>query len=111
MKIHTMNLSSQPFAAIKDGTKVIESRLYDAKRRKIELGDEIIFHNDDSADTLKTKVVGLLRYPTFREMFEDNDPLKFGGPDADWLTNQIEEFYSPEKQLVEGVIGVRIQRV
>lgn len=106
-----MNLSSVPFAAIKDGSKVIESRLYDAKRQDIELGDEIVFHNDDSDDTVTTRVVGLLRYATFREMFEDNDPLKFGGPDADWLTNQIEEFYSPEKQLANGVVGVRIQRV
>lgn len=106
-----MNLSSVPFAAIKDGTKVIESRLYDEKRQTIELGDEIIFANDDTDETVTTKVAGLLRYATFREMFNDNEPTKFGGPDVEWLTNQIEEFYSPDKQAIAGVLGIRLDRV
>lgn len=106
-----MNLSSVPFNAIQDGSKLIESRLYDEKRQSIQLGDEIIFHNDESPEVIATKVIGLLRYQTFREMFEDNDPSKFGGPDAEWLTNQIEEFYSPEQQQTLGVIGIRIQRI
>ena len=41
--IHRMNLDSNPFEMIKNGTKTIELRLNDDKRRKIKVGDYIIF--------------------------------------------------------------------
>ena len=38
---HTMKLKEDPFERMKNGTKTIEFRLYDEKRRKIKVGDEI----------------------------------------------------------------------
>ena len=40
---HNMQLKPEPFAMIKDGTKTIELRLYDEKRRNIKVGDRIVF--------------------------------------------------------------------
>ena len=40
---HTMKLKEDPFERMKNGTKTIEFRLYDEKRRKIKVGDEIEF--------------------------------------------------------------------
>ena len=40
---HKMNMNPSPFEKIRNGTKTIELRLYDEKRRKIEIGDTIIF--------------------------------------------------------------------
>ena len=59
-----MSLQPKYFDFIKDGTKRIELRLYDEKRRSIQLGDIIEFAKSDD-EKFKAEVVGLL--------FEDFD--------------------------------------
>ena len=110
MTIHQLKLATEPFNAIISGNKTIESRLYDAKRQKIQIGDRIIFTNrDNSEQTVTTEVVGLLRYATFRDLFSHNNPRKFGGDNVEWLENQISEFYSIEDQKIYGVIGIEFR--
>lgn len=105
--MHHLNLNPEPFEAIANGTKTIESRLYDEKRQQIQLGDELIFTNREAPDqTVTAKVIGLLRYPTFHEMFSHNDPAKFGGESVKWLEDQISEFYSVDDQQENGVVGI-----
>lgn len=110
MTTHQLKLATEPFNAIISGNKTIESRLYDAKRQKIQIGDRIIFTNrDNSEQTVTTEVVGLLRYATFRDLFSHNNPRKFGGDNVEWLENQISEFYSIEDQKIYGVIGIEFR--
>jgi ASC-1-like (ASCH) protein len=107
---HSLRLSNEPFGAIKEGKKVIESRLYDEKRQLIKIGDCIIFSENDSPEnTIKTKVIGLLRYQFFKDLFADHDPKLFGGTDAESLLMQIKSFYSDEEEEKFGVIGIRLQ--
>ena len=72
MKIHEMNLQPKYFDFIKGGTKRIELRLYDEKRQSIQLGDIIEFAKSDD-EKFKAEVVGLLRYNSFADLFEDFD--------------------------------------
>ena len=110
MTTHQLKLATEPFNAIISGNKTIESRLYDAKRQKIQIGDLIIFTNrDNSEQTVTAEVVGLLRYATFRDLFSHNNPRKFGGDSVEWLENQISEFYSIEDQKIYGVIGIEFK--
>ena len=110
MTTHQLKLATEPFAAIASGRKTIESRLYDTKRQKIQIGDRIIFTNrDNSEQTVTTEVVGLLRYATFRDLFSHNNPRKFGSDNVEWLENQISEFYSIEDQKIYGVIGIEFK--
>ena len=110
MTTHQLKLATEPFNAIISGNKTIESRLYDAKRQKIQIGDRIIFTNrDNSEQTVTAEVVGLLRYATFRDLFSHNNPRKFGGDNVEWLENQISEFYSIEDQNIYGVIGIEFK--
>ena len=110
MTTHQLKLATEPFNAIISGNKTIESRLYDTKRQKIQIGDRIIFTNrDNSEQTVATEVVGLLRYATFRDLFSHNNPRKFGGDNVEWLENQISEFYSIEDQKIYGVIGIEFR--
>ena len=110
MTTHQLKLATEPFNAIISGNKTIESRLYDAKRQKIQIGDRIIFTNrDNSEQTVTAEVVGLLRYATFRDLFSHNNPRKFGGDNVEWLENQISEFYSIEDQKIYGVIGIEFR--
>ena len=110
MTTHQLKLATEPFNAIISGNNTIESRLYDAKRQKIQIGDLIIFTNrDNSEQTVTAEVVGLLRYATFRDLFSHNNPRKFGGDNVEWLENQISEFYSIEDQKIYGVIGIEFK--
>ena len=110
MTTHQLKLATEPFNAIISGDKTIESRLYDTKRQKIQIGDQIIFTNrDNSKQTITAEVVGLLRYATFRDLFSHNNPRKFGGDNVEWLENQISEFYSLSDQLENGVIGIEFE--
>ena len=110
MAIHEMNLQPRYYDYIKNGTKRIELRLFDEKRQKIKLGDEIIFSKSES-DKFVAKVIGLLRYDTFEHLFNDFDIniLADGSMSKDELLNVLEEFYTPQKQKQYGVIGIRVE--
>ncbi len=110
MRTHILNLAPEPFNSIKNGSKTIESRLYDEKRQQIQLGDIISFVNrENPEDKIVAKVIGLLRYPSFEDLFTNNDPAKFGGDSVPWLINQIRQFYSEEDEKKYGVIGIQIK--
>lgn len=112
MKSHTLKLATEPFNAIVDGSKTIESRLYDNKRKAINLGDELVFINRESTgQTVKVRVVGLLRYETFKSLFSHNTPSKFGGVSTEWLMDQINEFYSIDEQRSNGVVGIEFELI
>lgn len=109
---HEMKLQPEPFALVKAGVKIIESRLYDKKRQRIKLGDLIIFKNMAKSDeTIGTKVDGLLRYPTFRAMFTDFPAEYFGGESKNVLEKQIFTYYSKADEAKYGVLGIRISKV
>jgi ASC-1-like (ASCH) protein len=110
MTTHNLQLATVPLEAIKNGRKTIESRLYDAKRQLINLGDTIVFINrEDESQTIDATVIGLHRYATFHDLFSHNDPTKFGGVSVEWLENQINEFYSTDAQKENGVIGIEFE--
>lgn len=112
--IHNMKLQNDPFMMIDNGSKTIELRLYDEKRQKINIGDTIIFQKEPELEiTMKVKVIGLLRYNTFEELFEDFDieMLADKSMTKQELLNVLEEFYTPEKQKQYGVVGIRIERI
>lgn len=68
---HEMGLQAKYYDYIKNGTKRIELRLFDEKRRgRIKIGDTIEFANPDG-EKLLAKVVGLLRYGPFEDLFRD----------------------------------------
>lgn len=112
MNTHALQLATIPFEAIKSGKKVIESRLNDEKRQLIKIGETIEFTNREQPDQkVSVKVIGLLRYETFRDLFTHNNPAKFGGESVEWLENQINEFYSIDEQKLNGVVGIEFELI
>ena len=105
-----MNLQPKYFDFIKDGTKRIELRLYNEKRSRIQLGDIIEFAKSKE-DKLKAKVVGLLRYQSFKDLFEDFDISILADESVTKaeLLSVLQEFYPPEKQTDSGVLGIRLK--
>lgn len=107
---HEMNLHPAPYHMIKSGDKTIELRLYDEKRRKIRVGDEIVFTCTESPyDTLYTKVTALYLYDSFKELYAELPLLKCGYTTDDISTAKPEDmelYYSKEQQEKYGVVGI-----
>jgi|GEM_PF-352273 hypothetical protein len=110
MTTHQMNLQSKYFDFIKNGTKRIELRLYDEKRQQIKLGDSIEFSKSEN-EKFKVRVIGLLRYETFSDLFNDFNisVLADQSMTKQELLNVLQEFYTPEKQAQYGVLGIRLE--
>lgn len=106
---HQMKLSSEAFHKIARSKKVIESCLYDEKRRQIKIGDEIEFSaNNHPRRKIKTRVKELLWYATFEELFSSHEPALFGGESKEALLSEVREFYSEEEEKRWGVVGILI---
>ena len=105
-----MKLQPYPFDRIKNGQKIIEVRLYDEKRREIQLGDTIVFKREpEQTDTVHTEVIGLLRYRTFADLTNDFPANYFGYSDKEDLLKSIYTFYTKEQEARYGVLGIRIK--
>ncbi len=113
MKEHIMNLNSSPMKEIREGRKTIELRLYDEKRKKISVGDIIIFVNTENADdTLSVTVKNLFVYRSFAELYDNLSLLKCGytAKNIDTASpDDMELYYSKEKQSQYGVVGIEIE--
>ena len=111
---HILKLQPKYFDYINNGTKRVELRLYDEKRQKINIGDTIIFQKEPELETtMRVKVIVLLRYNTFEELFEDFDieMLADKSMTKQELLNVLEEFYTPKKQKQYGVVGIHIEKI
>lgn len=110
MTLHKMNLQDRYFAYIQHGTKRIELRLNDEKRRLIQLGDQIKFTNA-RAETVLTEVIGLLKYQSFDHLCADLpiELLADASMTKDELLQVLGEFYSTEQQQEYGVLGIRLK--
>lgn len=112
--IYEMKLQPEYFNFILNGTKRIEIRLNDEKRQLIKLGDIIEFKKEpELGESFKAKIVGLLRYNSFEEMFKDFDisVLSDKSMTKEELINVLEQFYTKEKQEQYGVLGIRIELI
>lgn len=105
-----MKLAVAPFEKIISGKKVIESRLYDEKRQRINLGDQIEFVCDeDNSRKVLTEVQALYRHLDFESLFSDFPPSLFGGNSKEELIEEIQSFYSQKEQEKYGVVGIKIE--
>lgn len=112
---HQMNLHAAPFDMIARGSKTIELRLYDEKRRRIKVGDEIVFtHSNDATRTLRCRVIALHVFASFKELYNTLPLLNCGYTEADIATASPDDmslYYTKEQQAADGVVGIEIQLI
>ena len=108
--VHIMGLQAEPFEKIRSGKKTIELRLFNEKRKTIQLGDVIEFQKQpEKQETIRAEVVALLRYKTFSELFDDFPIEDFGDTDRISLLENVHTFYTPEQEQKETVLGIKIK--
>ncbi len=111
---HSMQLQSVPFAMIKAGTKTIELRLYDEKRRKIGVGDRIEFTDTETGERMTVRVLRLSVFDSFAELYQKLPLLACGYTEEDVATaapEDMDSYYTPEEQQKYGVVGITIALV
>ena len=108
---HNMKLNPSPFEMIKSGHKTIELRLFDEKRQQIKTGDQIVFTNTTTGETLFTSVAKLHLFDSFEELYQSL-PLLQCGYTTDNIGNatpaDMEQYYSVADQEKYGVVGIEL---
>jgi len=104
-----MKLQPEPFAQIKSGTKTIEIRLFDEKRKQIVEGDTITFlRMDDTPNTIKTKVNDLVIFNTFADLFTAYKPECYGFKNAEDHISMY-KYYSKEEGQEYRALAIHLQ--
>ena len=112
MKTYNMKLMTKYFDCIKHGSKKIELRLNDEKRKNIKIGDEIIFEEvADNPRYLKTRVIDLYYENNFNDLIEKYDIELFADKNTtkEELIKILNDIYSQEEQKKYGIVGIRIE--
>jgi ASC-1-like (ASCH) protein len=111
--LHKMKLQHSPFQKMQKGSKTIELRLYDEKRQKVQVGDQIEFTKlEDGTQKLLTQVVALHRFESFEKMFRELPADAMGYSEGQTpKAEDMEQYYSKEEQALYGVIGIEIDLV
>ena len=111
--VYYMKLSSKAFNNITIGRKTIELRLFDNKRRQLDIGDEIIFTNlSNDSEEIAVKVEALYRYGSFEELFAEISPERCGfdkGETIEKAASYMHKYYSEEKISFYGVLGIKFK--
>jgi len=106
--VHEMKLNDKAFNNIKNGIKKFELRLYDDRRKNINLGDRIKLNNLD--DTISVNVLALLRYPSFKDLFTDIDYRLCGTANSlEEKLERVHTFYTAEQEKEFGILAIKIQ--
>jgi ASC-1-like (ASCH) protein/purine-nucleoside phosphorylase len=108
---HKMKLCAGPFDKIKSGEKTIEIRCNDEKRRRVRVGDTIIFYKLPGLnECLTAEVTDLYPCKTFEELYAHFDFSEFGaeGLTMEEMMERTREIYSVEKEQKYGALGIRI---
>lgn len=111
-----MHLQKEPFHKIWSGSETIEIRIFDEKRRNLNVGDTIEFcFTENPKIRMEVTVTALYKAKNFKELFEAI-PLTKCGYDTDNVDDaclEMEKFpgYSKENQEKFGVIGIEFKEV
>lgn len=104
-----MKLNDNPFQAIKSGRKTVEIRLYDEKRKRINIGDTIEFTNIETGESITVQVKQIAVYRDFRELYEHYDKTEIGygrSDNADYT--DMFEYYSQEETEKYGAVAITV---
>jgi ASC-1-like (ASCH) protein len=105
---HYSKVAPSVFEQIKSGHKIIEPRLNDAVHRHVKLGDLIVIINRQTNQEVVSKVVGVLRYKSFDDLFAAFPARYFGVEDVPVIKQEVAQWYSTAAEQEHGVLGIKL---
>lgn len=103
--IYRMKLQNEPFKQIKKGTKEIEIRLNDEKRKMFKINDYIEFTNISTLEIMFVKIINLYHFESFEKLFNNFDNSTLGGGTYE----EMYDYYSKEEENKYGILGIEIK--
>lgn len=107
-----MGLNHDQFLLVQDGSKTIEIRLNDAKRRQLRASDAIEFVDTTTAATLIKHVQQLEVFSTFAELYSRYGGAIVGSAETDSVAKMVADtytIYTPEQEKTDGVLAIHLQ--
>ena len=99
---------------VKNGTKTVEVRVYDEKRRKLNIGDTITFlKRPDDIEKIDAIIEDLVCYKDFNELVKDYsiEDLYIKGYSKEEFINLLKRFYSDEEVNKYGVLAIKFRKI
>ena len=104
-----IHLDEDIFNVVKNGTKTVEVRLYDEKRKNIKVGDKLTFLKRpldlETIDVVVTKLEVFDSFNSLVDKYDMNDIYLENASRDDYL-KLMERFYSKEDELKYGVLAI-----
>lgn len=111
--MHELHLHPEVFDLIKNGSKNIEMRLNDEKRKNMKIGDVIRFTKRfiEPVETLDVKIKDRKEYNNFSELIDNYEmkQLYFENYTKEELLNELCRFYSIDEQNNNGVVAFEFE--
>lgn len=109
-----IHLHPDVFSIVKDGRKDVEIRVNDEKRRKLKIGDDLIFlKRPDNIESIKAKVIDLKYFKNFSEVVDNFEMERIYLKDysKDDYLSEMRRFYTDEEQKECGVVAIIFERL
>lgn len=109
-----IHLDSDIFDIVLNGTKNIECRLNDEKRRKLKIGDKLTFlKRPDDKEQIDVIIEDLKYYKNFNEMIKNYniEQLYLKNYTKEEFIKILERFYSKEEQDKYGVVAIKFKKM
>ncbi len=110
LRLTTMKLNQQPFDGIAAGSKTIELRLWDEKRRNLQVQDTIAFTCGNKVAVCKVESLHI--FSNFEQLYKKLDLLQCGYDESSVKKashKDMEQYYSVLEQEQYGVVGIQLQ--
>ena len=107
------HLDEDIYSLVDKGIKDVEVRVNDEKRRKLNIGDNVIFINrGNENETLTTTILSLDYYDNFEELVRHYDIERMYTKDItkEDFVKLLERFYTKEEQEEYGVVALVLKK-
>ena len=107
-----IHLDEDIFEVVKYGTKTVEVRVNDEKRRKLKVGDIITFlKRPDDIEKIDAVVEKLVCYKDFNDLVNNYtmDELYLKDYSKEDFINLLKRFYSDEEVSKYGVVAIKFK--
>lgn len=109
-----IHLDEDIFEVVKHGTKNVEVRVNDEKRRKLKVGDQITFlKRPDDKESIVVVIKDLVYYKNFNDLVKDYkiEELYLKGYSKEKFLLLLKRFYSDDEINKYGVVAIKFKNI
>ena len=108
--LHKLHLLDKYFCLIKDGSKTVEIRLNDEKRKKMKVGNYIDFINKDTEEIVTTEIVDKKLFDSVNDLYDMYDEKSIGISKKDIL-KVMRNIYSEDELNDNKICALEIKKI